>query len=245
MARAQEIANDLRQAIRSGSLAPGAVLPSERELVQRYQVSKTTVAKALSILRGEGLIVSEVGRGIFVRQRLPMMAISASYIAPTADGTWPSWKSEAAQFGMEGTQRLVYVGAEDVPDEAADAFGGSDSVVVRRRIMFLDGVPVQIANSYYPREIAEGTPLAEDRKISGGASALLAELGHRAHECVETVTARMPTRDEADQLQLGDGVPVIEIVRTSTTSDDRPIEVLVMTLAADRHRLLYRLPVYW
>lgn len=54
----------------------------------------------------------------------------------------------------------------------------------------------------------------------------------------------MPTPEEADQLQLADGVPVIRIMRTSTTADGRVVEVMVMTLAADRHQLHYRLPVH-
>lgn len=47
--------------------APGARLPSTRELVARYQASPVTVQRALRTLTGEGLIDSRPGVGTFVR----------------------------------------------------------------------------------------------------------------------------------------------------------------------------------
>lgn len=46
-------------------------LPPERELEARYQVSRPTISKALTMLAAEGLLVKEQGRGTFVRPRAP------------------------------------------------------------------------------------------------------------------------------------------------------------------------------
>ncbi|MFG2072285.1 regulatory protein, gntR family [Nonomuraea maritima] len=63
----QRIAGELRERIRSGELAGGAVLPSELMLRQRFAASRNTVRQALALLEREGLVVAEQGRGRFVK----------------------------------------------------------------------------------------------------------------------------------------------------------------------------------
>jgi DNA-binding GntR family transcriptional regulator len=65
----QQIADDLRNQIRSGSLVPRTPLPSEPHLVQIYGVSRDTVRKAVSVLREEGYVRTVKGLGSFVVDR--------------------------------------------------------------------------------------------------------------------------------------------------------------------------------
>jgi len=62
-----QIADELRRQIRSGSLPPGTALPSITQLCRRYDVSASVVKAAISVLRTEGLIVGQQGKGVFVR----------------------------------------------------------------------------------------------------------------------------------------------------------------------------------
>ncbi|MER6514501.1 GntR family transcriptional regulator [Nonomuraea sp. NPDC001636] len=64
----QVIARKLRGQIERGELAPGSALPSESHLRREHKVSRSTVRQALAVLEQEGLIVSEHGRGRFVRK---------------------------------------------------------------------------------------------------------------------------------------------------------------------------------
>ncbi|MET7459579.1 winged helix-turn-helix domain-containing protein [Nonomuraea sp. NPDC005501] len=63
-----QIADDLRTQIRTGSLGPGAALPSTAQLCQRYDVSASVVKAAISVLRTESLVVGQQGKGVFVRE---------------------------------------------------------------------------------------------------------------------------------------------------------------------------------
>lgn len=63
----QQIADDLRQAIRSGDLAPGDQLPSNRQLMDQYGVAPQTVQSAFRMLKDEQLTYSVQGRGTYVR----------------------------------------------------------------------------------------------------------------------------------------------------------------------------------
>lgn len=59
----RQIADDLRRRVRSGELAPGALLPSELALVDQHCVSRGTVRSALALLADEGLIEVVPGLG--------------------------------------------------------------------------------------------------------------------------------------------------------------------------------------
>jgi len=67
----RQLAARLRDAIRAGDLPPGARLPSEQELRDAYDVSRTTVRLAIGVLRSEGFVVTGQGRGSFVADPLP------------------------------------------------------------------------------------------------------------------------------------------------------------------------------
>ncbi len=63
---------DLR-AITSGELAPGDKLPSERELARRFSTARNTAREAIRLLTEEGLVTAQHGRGVFVREKQPML----------------------------------------------------------------------------------------------------------------------------------------------------------------------------
>jgi DNA-binding transcriptional MocR family regulator len=63
------LADALRAAIQRGDLAAGSRLPSERVLVRRLAVSRTTVVQALALLRDLGLVESVRGSGTSVSRR--------------------------------------------------------------------------------------------------------------------------------------------------------------------------------
>jgi DNA-binding GntR family transcriptional regulator len=65
----RQLANQLREAIISGEIAPGEALPSLAQLVAETGLSKSTVQRAVRELTAEGLVRSVSGRGRFVTPR--------------------------------------------------------------------------------------------------------------------------------------------------------------------------------
>ncbi|HUY09671.1 MAG TPA: GntR family transcriptional regulator, partial [Candidatus Dormibacteraeota bacterium] len=63
----QQLADLLRADIEEGRLPAGVAFPSERKLMSRYQVTRTTVRSAIGVLKQEGMVVAEHGAGSFVR----------------------------------------------------------------------------------------------------------------------------------------------------------------------------------
>jgi len=77
----EQIVQQIEESIVRGSLKPGDQLPAERELAQRFGVSRTAVREAVKALREKGLVEAYSGRGTFitdgttqaVRQSLDLM----------------------------------------------------------------------------------------------------------------------------------------------------------------------------
>jgi len=62
------IAERLRSRIASGEFSPGSRLPTGRELAAEYEVAPNTVLAAIRELRDDGLVTSQQGRGVYVRE---------------------------------------------------------------------------------------------------------------------------------------------------------------------------------
>jgi DNA-binding GntR family transcriptional regulator len=64
----RQLADLLREQIHSGQLPPGALLPSEPRMQQRYGGGRETIRRAMAVLRAEGLTSTKQGEGTRVRQ---------------------------------------------------------------------------------------------------------------------------------------------------------------------------------
>src|SRR5689334_15169649 len=67
--RAARIYRELLEAVLDGRLRPGERLPPTRELAQRLDVSRNTVAVAYERLTAEGFLTTRVGAGTLVTQQ--------------------------------------------------------------------------------------------------------------------------------------------------------------------------------
>ncbi|MFF1412413.1 GntR family transcriptional regulator [Streptomyces sp. NPDC058289] len=170
---------------------------------------------------------------------------SMPYLTPRADGESDAWTAEAEAAGRRGAQRVLHAGEADTPAEVARMLGlaTGEATIVRRRIIELDGEPTELTDTYYPADIATGTPLAGTAKIRGGAVTLLAGLGHIGVRAVENVTARMPGPEEREHLNLGPVEPVLQLARTTYDSAGRPIQADVMVMPAGRQQLRYEIDI--
>lgn len=72
----QRISAHLAEAIRAGELSRGARLPNEKDLAERYGVSRATAREALIALEVVGLVQARHGAGVFVANDLPADRIS-------------------------------------------------------------------------------------------------------------------------------------------------------------------------
>jgi GntR family transcriptional regulator len=239
----RQVAEAIRSQIESGELAPGAPLPSERDLVTRFDVSRPTIRDAVKLLRSQGLVVAEHGRGMFVRRSVPVTRLARNRLsrAARADDKHAFLADAAvATFTPSVSVHVRFEPADERTARGLQIEPGTE-VTVRDRVMRADGVAIQLAVSRFPRGITRDTALEEINTGPGGVYARLEEAGHMLDHFEEVVGARMATPHEQSVLQLAEGTPVITVTRIAYTTDNA-VEVNDMVLAADRYELHYRLP---
>jgi DNA-binding GntR family transcriptional regulator len=96
--------------------------------------------------------------------------------------------------------------------------------------------PFQVSDTWiHPRGAAEVPEIAGQAQGSSDWMYLLELAGHGPISWKETHRARMPSKEEADLLQIPVTFPVLEIVRVGTSAKDRqPIEVTMGVIPSDR-----------
>ncbi|MEO3874146.1 GntR family transcriptional regulator [Nonomuraea sp. B12E4] len=225
--RHQQIAADIRADIMAGRLPPGAQLPSTQQLVDRYATANATVQRALSLLKDEGFLEGRPGKGVYVRAKQLFPVEVSAYFEPSP---------------QRYTYEVLDVREEAPPSDVAEALGldSDDSAVLRHRLLRHDGEPVELSWSYYPASLARGTPLAGRTKIRGGAPQVLADLGYPEREFTDLLSTRPPTVQEAERLELPEGVPVIRQFRVIYSDDMRPVEVSILVKGGHLYALEYR-----
>jgi GntR family transcriptional regulator len=239
----RQIADSLRQQIESGELGVGDQLRSENQLIADYGAARQTVRQAVALLKAEGLVYAERGRGAFVRGRPPVERLAFDRFARRhrKDG------EAALSVEMGGrlpTVDVVHVGPEKASVEVARWLGvrTGTKVLRRSRRYFAAGEPMELATSYVPWTLASGTAMTQEDTGPGGIYARIEEQGHELRRFTEDVTARMPTPDEARALALPTGTPVFRLIRIAYDTDDDVVEVCDTILASDRYVLSYELP---
>lgn len=234
------IADELRAAILEGRLADGDRLPGENTLMQTYGVARMTARQALAVLRNEGLAVSRKGSGIFVRLFKPVYRKSPARLSHERWGRGLDIQGTESPSRQRSVDQ-VKVGPVPAPPHISDAFGieANELVICRSRRYSIDNKPVQLAVSYIPIEIAQGTPITEVDTGPGGTYARLADLGYEPVAFLERLFARMPTPDDAKRLDLPAGTPILVVTRYARTTEGRIVEVNDITLDASIYVLEY------
>jgi GntR family transcriptional regulator len=204
-----QLAAELRARIAAGELRPGHRLPGEPVLVDRFGVSRSTVAKALELLEDDGLIRREQGRGTFVqppRLRRPLPELTG-------------FSEHVGELGHQPGSRLVSSRHRvvDGKDPLAAPFGDRREVLVVRRLRLVDAEPVGLHRLILPADLADRIGLTPTRLGDDRLSiyALFAEHGVRLDRAEEQLAARAATRDEAALLGVRVGEPLMLVRRLS------------------------------
>jgi GntR family transcriptional regulator len=238
-AQYRQLAELLRAAIERGDYAPGTLLDSETALAARYDVDRRTVNRAVLILRADGLVRVERGRGTIVRE-LPMLYRDA--ITRQRDreqgGARGAFGAEMERLGLTARSD-VEIAEAPAPDDVAELLGiaAGATALTRRRRMYANDVPVQLATSWLPIDIAGGTQLAEKDTGVGGLYSRLADLGHAPALFREVVRVQIPDDDQARALRLDTEQRVFMIRRTARDAAGRVVEVNDITLPAHQWEL--------
>jgi len=100
-----QLVNQVRHAVRSGTLRPGAQLPAAREVVAALAINPNTVFKAYRELEHEGLVISRPGQGTFIATTAPDPI--DQQVQRTLHRLLDSWLSTARKAGVDREAALA------------------------------------------------------------------------------------------------------------------------------------------
>ncbi|MEN3613237.1 GntR family transcriptional regulator [Plantactinospora sp. ZYX-F-223] len=245
--RYRRVADELRRRILSGAIPPGSILPSESALMADFGVARGTVREAVGLLRNEGLVVTEMGRGTYARPVLPVRRLGSDRyrreLEQVRSGELGTSFTADQQIGWSDyrlDREFREVPADRATAELFDIAPGT--MLLERRFVFRSqGVPQQMSTSCLLLDMVADTPVADpDREPwPGGNTAQLHSLGITITGVRERVRSRMPVREETEALRIPGGVPVVTITR-QTYAGEQVVEVATdIVIPADRVELDY------
>ena len=181
-----QVIDELRRRIESGEYPPGSLLPSEHQLSDEFQIARPTVVRALRVLRQDGWIETQQGKGSFVRGRPALAGLESQRTGEEALN-----RDESREPGD-----LIEAGISSPPARVAALLGqaGEGEVLARRLVVRQDGEASELITWWVPAPLAEGTDLAGAEPVHGGVRGHLSRRkGIRVDHVLEQVTARHPT----------------------------------------------------
>jgi GntR family transcriptional regulator len=237
----RQIADDLRQKIKTDELAPGSQLPTENDLQQRYNASRNTVRDAIKWLITRGLVETRPGQGTFVTERI-------TPFVTTLTGDPGSNETAVYEAAVKAERREPRVSPPQVEIQRATAqvaaalgVDRGASVISRHERCFIDDTPWAMQTSIYPMTLAlrGASRLLEASEIEEGAVAYLAgKLGIKQVGYQDQVKVRAPDEQETAFFKLpADGrVSVFSVLRTTFDQEGTPVRLTISVYPADRNQ---------
>ncbi|MET7998137.1 GntR family transcriptional regulator [Amycolatopsis sp. CA-161197] len=210
-------------------LPPGSPIPSERELAQRYGVSRLTVRSAIGKLVEEGLLARVRGKGTFTAARRMELQL---YLM--------SFTDDMRRRGLTPTTEVVSTSLEVPPVTSAHALGLAEGVAAHRlvRLRRADGVPLAVERGWYH---AGRTPGLLDLDLTRSLYAQLAEAYDlRPDQAYQTVWAESADRETARLLGMRTGTPLLVFRRVSSAGGE-PVEDMTSWYRGDHYQVTMQL----
>jgi GntR family transcriptional regulator len=221
------IVNALQARIEDGTYPSGAMLPSETALMAEFETSRPTVVRSLEILRQDGWIDTQQGKGRFVRSK------------PANSRGMPARAASLLTTEAEGRVRIVDVAEIPAPPRAASALDIREGapVVVRRRLVSVDGLgSIELGSVYVPVDLAEGTSVRSSAPLREGLLQHLTKAkGLRFGHATERISARPATDEERELLDVDPGDWVLTLLFSVYTNEGLPAFALDVAVPPGRH----------
>lgn len=219
----------LEQEVGTGRWEPGDRFPSEPEICQHFDLSRTTVRQALAELESEGVIRREKGRGTFVAHTSPEL-----WLLQSSHGFF----DEAARKGHRVGSRILRREVTELPSFAASALhlpAGSPGVVLER-LRWVDDRVVMYVVSYLVERLAPAV-LSAELETGSLYRALAAEAGLQVAGGRRVVEAVVAEGELATWLEVEEGAPLLYVESVAWEESGELFEFYRAWHRADRTKI--------
>jgi len=224
-----QVANNLRQVIREGTLDADGPLPSERALSELTGASRVTIRKALERLVEEGLLLRRQGSGTYLAPRIEQRS-----------GDLSGFSADAETRG-EAAASIWIVKALSLPaaEEAAIlAISPATPVARLGRVRLANAEPLAIEHAVVPAGLLPGLEQVQDSLY-----AALDLKGNRPVAGSQRLRASTASSVEAGLLSIKEGGGILRIERRTFLADGTPVELTRSAYRGDRYDFITELKI--
>lgn len=214
----EEIANVLRDRIRSKKYPPNSFLPNQVDLVEEFNASRMTIKKAINILAMEGLVYSQRGSGTKI--------LSHPYLNKD---TSPANEYEGLSLQMKRRQRSLTSQIIQFDVEFPNAFiqerlmiDAEQPVYNIHRLRILDDEPYILEHTFMPVQLVPG--LKKEHLLSSIYDYLHKELNVHFAGAYRAISADKSSAFDQQYLNCAETDPVLEVQQVVYLKDGQPIE---------------------
>ncbi|MEY9141892.1 GntR family transcriptional regulator [Mammaliicoccus lentus] len=209
----QKIMKNIQDYIKNQGLEHGDVIPTEKALSEKYQVSRVTIRKAISRLIEKEILYSIKGSGTYVA--FPKFEHNLFKLQGFTEEMQPyhdSIKNKVIEFRLikpnEEIQEILNLNKEE-------------KVYNIKRIRKLNGEVLIIENAYIPFELFPDLSVEAMTKSKYG---YLKEKGYVIKKRVEEFIPRLPSEDTMEIFNIKSNTPLLELRAHSILSNDEIFE---------------------
>lgn len=211
-----QLKNILLEKIENGDYPPGKALPGEFELIEAYDVSRTTVRQAISILVNEGYLEKRRGVGTFVRKKEKANFWDLQQLR--------SFRKELESSGHKIDNHCLSIKKIGTDNELEQIFGSQfEQFYCLERIRFVDGIPAICVTTYVPAEMTPDLEQYDFSKVSLF-EVMNRDYGIHIHSAEKVFQAIPVSRQDAKALNIKANSPVQLVITKTFDSQQQVIE---------------------
>lgn len=220
--------SSLKKEIQDGKYPVSELLPTEPELEKIFKVSRTTIRKAMELLKEEGLIEIKQGRGTMVldyRTKQDMNKVT-------------SVTESLRRRGYEVRTKSMYIDSIPASEELSYELGIKHGAMVARiqRIQLADEKPVAIMKNYIPYQYVPNIEKFTN-KFSGLYQFLEEQYQLEIHAAHDKIFAKSADFVESEMLCTQPGTALL-CIRRICYKDRNPICVDDVSILGDQYELV-------
>lgn len=207
---------------------PGDLLPSERELSDRYGLSRTTVRLALQELERLGLVIRQHGRGTFVADRSAQTTnLSQAY----------SFSEQMRSMGREPSTTILEFSVIEADKNLAAHMGTriGERLYKIKRLRSADDMPMMVERSYLPvrKFMTLKRPMLEKKALY---DIVEQDFREKIGVAEEEFFASIARPADAHLLDISEGAPVLDLIRTTYNTSNEIVEYTLSVARADQFK---------
>lgn len=205
-----QVKHSIIENIKSQSWKPGEKIPSENQLMQQHQVSRSTIRQAISQLAQEGILETKRGKSTTVKKK-PTDHVKNPGVIQREKGTDFSVDLIRTVYGKKMDYAKKMLGLTE-----------EQSVYMYERLRLADGIPIAFQQLFVPEHIVD--KLTDEDLLVFDFHSHLEEIGVIGSYSKDYVSASLANTYEADFLGVVAGDPLVDLTRITLGIDQSPLE---------------------